>query len=144
MFSLFHFRGIKGLKSMARVKNWQLRAKHCKVNVCVFTLKHEYFPHLLFLLKSECDFYSERENRNPQLLFSADVLFLFIYTIHLQKILSQSPRDFITSFQFWFGFGFFILRSQFLESCDYTNTPYFQCFKSKFLAGIVAKKRLKT
>lgn len=107
MFPLFHFREIKRLKCMARVKNGQLRTKHCKVNVHVFILKHEYFPHLLFLLKSERDFYSKRENRNPQLLFSADVFFLFIYMIHLQKILSQSSGDFITSFQFWFCFGFF-------------------------------------
>lgn len=111
-----------------------------------------YFPHFLFLLKSQLDFYSEKENTSPWLLFSADVLFLFIYMIHLQKILSQSPGDFSTSFQFWICFVvwvvvlvfFFLLRSQFLESCDYTNILYFQCFKSKFLAGIVAEKRLKT
>lgn len=77
------------------------------------------------------------------ILFSADVFFLFIYMIHLQKILSQSPGVFITNFQFWFCFVFFLLRTQFLESCDYTNIPYFQCFKSKILAGIVAEKRLK-
>lgn len=99
---------------------------------------------MVFLLKSERDFYLERENRDSRLLFSADVFSLFNCTIHLWMILSQSPGDFITSFQFWFGFVFFLLRSQFLESCDYTNIPYFQCFKSKSLAGIVAEKRLKT
>lgn len=106
MFPSFQFREIKRLKCMARVKNGQLRTKRCKVNVHVLILKHQYFPHLLFLLKSERDFYSERENRNPQLFFSADVFFLFIYMIHLQKILSQSPGDFITNFQFWFCFVF--------------------------------------
>lgn len=69
--------------------------------------------------------------------FCSSIRFNSRFYHSLQEILSQvSSSGFILLI-------FFLLRSQFLESCDCTNVPYFHCLKSKLLAGIVAEKRLK-